>query len=370
MNVVWFSWKDAYHPEAGGAEVVSQALRQRLVRDGHSVRLITATYPGSVEHETREGIEIFRGGNRYTVYLKARGIYRKNMQEWEDLVVDEMNTIPFIAGRYTKATATKLLLAYQLAREVWFYQMTFPLSIIGYVLEPLYLRFTARYYSLCATESVSSKKDMERFGFRNVQLFRIGMELQPIEELLPKEDTSTLLSLGSVRPMKRTLEAIKAFEIARDTRPELRLVVAGDTSTPYARTVLAYIKASRHTEAIDVRGRISAKERLRSMQQSGAILVPSAKEGWGLIVTEANSQGTPAIVYDIGGLRDSVKNGLTGVVCNPTPQAMAAEIITLLSDKDKYLTMRRNAWEWSKEFTFENSYQDFMAIIHTGSASK
>jgi len=45
------------------------------------------------------------------------------------------------------------------------------------------------------------------------------------------------------------------------------------------------------------------------------LAVASVKEGWRLVVTEANSKGTSAMVCNIGGLRDVVKNDETGIVC-------------------------------------------------------
>ena len=55
----------------------------------------------------------------------------------------------------------------------------------------------------------------------------------------------------------------------------------------------------------------------------------SVKEGWGLIVTEAGSQGTPAIVYDVDGLRDIVVESETGVIFNSKnkPEELAKKII-------------------------------------------
>jgi glycosyltransferase involved in cell wall biosynthesis len=88
------------------------------------------------------------------------------------------------------------------------------------------------------------------------------------------------------------------------------------------------------------------------------------KEGWGLIVTEAASQGTPAVVYDIDGLRDSVRHEETGLICRRnTPEDLAKKIVEVLSDKEKYEKMRCNAWQWSKEINFEKSYRDFWETI-------
>lgn len=362
MKILWLTWKDRSHPLTGGAETVSGEIMDRLVRDGHEVKVITARYTGSLAQEVIGGITILRAGNRYTVYARARSIYKKSLDGWADIVIDEMNTLPFWSGSYNKTK--NFLLCYQLAREVWLHQMVFPLSRIGYISEPYMLRKLSMSYPTAITESQSTKKDMEKYGFRNVKTFRVGMALEPLKKLEMKK-SNIILSLGAVRPMKRTLHAIKAFEIARDQNKNLRMIIAGDTSGPYSRKVIKYIDKSRHASAIKVMGRVSSSEKIKLTQQADIILVTSVKEGWGLIVTEANSQGTPAIAYDVDGLRDSVKNNETGLLSpNSDYETMGNQIVSLLSDTKKYESLRLNAWQWSKGFTFENSYADFMKIIN------
>lgn len=365
MNIVWLSWKDRTHPQAGGAETVSGEIMCRLVRDGHKVYHITTRYPGSLSDEIIDGVRTLRVGGRYGVYTKAWKAYKTNeLDNWAELVIDEMNTIPFASGFYSKRK--NVLLAYQLARKVWFYQMRFPLSLVGYLAEPIYLRLIANRYSKVLTESASTKQDMVMYGFpyNRIHIFRIGMALQPLTSLQPKLSSATVLSLGSVRPMKRTLDAVMAFEHARDKNPAIRMIIAGDAGGPYGNKVRAYARRSRHAEAIDMKGRVTDEERLRLMREAKVILVTSVKEGWGLIITEANSQGTPAIAYDADGLRDSVQNKKTGlVVKNGDTAAMGDAIDQLQTDHTLYAKLQKSAWEWSKEFTFENSYQDFLRII-------
>lgn len=362
MNILWLSWKDRDHPLAGGAETVSGHIMDRLVHDGHAVKLLTARYEGSVPRETKDGIEIIRNGGRYSVYPKARSVFKKELCNWPDLVIDEMNTIPFGAGFYSRKKT--MLLTYQLARKVWFYQMPHPFSFIGYALEPLMLRAMNNKYTMVATESNSTREDLKRYGFKNIHLFRVGMELAPVDPLPLKKRSNIVLSLGSIRPMKRTLDAVKAFEVARDKNLQLQMVLAGDTAGLYAENVLAYISQSRHRDSIDVRGRVSISEKLHLMRTADVILVTSIKEGWGLIVTEANSQGTPAIGYDADGLRDSIQDKKTGLLCpEGNVSAMGECIVDLLSDNATYQRLREAAWNWSKEFTFDNSYRDFLGII-------
>ena len=114
MNIVWFSWKDINHPLAGGAENISWQLMSRLAQDGHRVRLATSRYAGSSAHEIVNGVEIFRTGGRMSVYPKAFFLFRKQMANWPELVIDEMNTIPFGCAFYSRKRC--ILLTYQLAR--------------------------------------------------------------------------------------------------------------------------------------------------------------------------------------------------------------------------------------------------------------
>jgi glycosyltransferase involved in cell wall biosynthesis len=366
MHIVWFSWKDINHPEAGGAELVSSHIRENLVQSGHSVTLITARYAGSKASEVIDGVKAIRCGGRLSVYIKAKKEYKKLTQNSKvDLIIDEMNTLPFFTAFYSKPI-TSVLLTYQLARVVWFYQMKFPISLIGYLIEPIYLKLIASRYRSVITESESTKKDLQLFGFNKnqIDIIRVGMKLKPITKLNPKKTSGKILFLGAMRPMKRPIDAVKAFELAKDKMPNLTLNIAGDNSGKYARQVLNYIGRSRHKDSITVLGRVSDETRLSLLKDSDLILVTSIKEGWGLIVTEANSQGTPAVAYDTDGLRDSIENNKTGLlVDNGNTVEMAGSICDLLTDASKYEKVRFSAWQSSKQYTFQNSFDDFKFII-------
>ncbi len=102
------------------------------------------------------------------------------------------------------------------------------------------------------------------------------------------------------------------------------------------------------------------------MQKCHLLLVTSVKEGWGLVVTEANSQGTPAVVYDVDGLRDSVKDAVTGLVAGlNTPFHLAEKIIHIKNVPNLYSTYRKNCWEASSDITFINSYTQFLKEVRS-----
>lgn len=365
MKILWMTWKDLKHPQAGGAELINEEIAKRLARDGHEVILLVSGFSGGEADETRDGYRIIRGGNRFTVYWSAYKQYKKNLTGWADLVIDEMNTIPFFCKLYVKEK--NVLLAYQLCREIWFYQMPPPLSLVGYILEPIYLWLLND--RLVITESGSTKRDMVKYGFAsdNISVIPIGISTQPLDDFVgaKKFACPTLLSLGSIRPMKRTVDQIKAFEIAKNRIPNLQLKIAGNSNCKYGKRVLEHIRSSLYAQDIEYLGPVDNLKKIELMQKSHLILVTSVKEGWGLIVTEANSQGTPAVVYNVDGLRDSVRVGETGlIVSKNTPDELADAISIGMTNQEEYERMRKNAWLWSRQLTLENCYQQFLQIIN------
>lgn len=365
MKLLWFTWKDLSHPQAGGAERVNEEIAKRLARDGHEVILLVGGFKGGIHDEQREGYRIIRLGNRYTVYWYAYRHYKKHFKGWADLVIDEMNTVPFFCKFYVQER--NILLAYQLCREVWFYQMPFPLSIIGFMLEPVYLWLLRDRYVI--TESESAKRDMMRFGFsaEKISIIPIGISAKPLKDLaeVRKFPQPTVLSLGAIRAMKRTLDQIKAFELAKKQIPTLQLKIAGSADCSYGKKVLHRIAASEYMQDIEYLGCVDETKKTELMQKSHLNLVTSIKEGWGLIVTEANSQGTPAAVYNVDGLRDSVLNGKTGVLTKENnPTSLAKEVVALLQNDVRYTELRSAAWKFSRQFDNESSYTGFMRAIN------
>lgn len=364
MKILWLNWKDAGHPGAGGAEVVLHELCARLIADGHEVTLLTAAYSGAPRHEQIDGVQIIRvGANRYLHPFVALGYYLRRMRGQFDIVIEVVNTAPYFVTLF-KDRSKRLLFYHQLAREIWFHEAPFPINRLGYhVIEPAANFLLGRTRTPTLTVSDSTKRDLQRFGFddNSISVVTQGSQLKPVANLAAFEKYArpTMLSLGAMRAMKCTLDQIKAFELAKQAIPDLQLKVAGDTGGAYGDKVLDAIAASPYKDDIECLGRVSTEKKLELMQKSHVIAVTSLKEGWGLIVTEASSQGTPAVVYDTDGLRDSVIDGQTGVITARTPAALAGGITKLLKNPTLYNTIRQQAWQKSKRHNFDQTYKDF-----------
>ena len=365
MKILWFTWKDRTHPLAGGAEHVNELLAKRLAKDGHEVILIVSGYKNSKTEEVINGYKVIRVGNLYTVYFHAALYYLNILRNWPDLIIEEINTIPFMTQWY--ASQKRVLVIYQLCRKVWFYQLFFPLNIIGFFVEPIILYILRN--NIVLTESESTKNDLQNFGFeeRDIRIFPISIEIPPLNTLHDKKTAHsfTILSLGAIRTMKQTLDQIKAFELAKKDIPELKMKVAGHAIKAYGTQVLEYIKNSEYAESIEYLGAVSRDKKIELMNEAHLILVTSVKEGWGLIVTEAGSQGTPAIVYNVDGLRDSVIDSVSGIICEEnTLECLANNIKRLYEDRNFYHTLQQNTLEQSKTYTEDRSYETFIKELN------
>lgn len=368
VRILWLTWKDVEHPLAGGAETVSSEIGRRFARDGHEVTFVTSAPSGRGGREVleRDGYRVVRAGGRLGVYWQAFRYVRRHLRGWPDVVIEEINTIPFFS-RFYLGSRKRVLLFYMLCRRIWFYQLPPPLSWIGFLVEPLYLRLLRGDPTIALSDS--TRNDLIRHGFapQDVSIMPAAIQLEPLASLeaATKYERPTVVSLGNIRPMKRTLEQVRAFELARDAGVDLQLKVAGAASGRYGQQVLDAISRSRYHDDIEVLGRVTEEAKTDLLRRSHLILVTSVKEGWGLIVTEAASQGTPAVVYDVDGLRDSVRSGETGVVTACDPGALAEGVAAALVDHETYERLRRAAWEWSRELTFEHAYEIFAARVQS-----
>lgn len=380
-KIIWLTWKDRKHPQAGGAEVVCHELTQRLAKDGHEVTILTCGYPGAPEQETMDGVKVIRvGSNRYLHPLQARAYYRKHLRGQHDVVIEEIQgCAPYFAAALEKDNPnTKSFLFYhQLARLNWLYEVPKPFSYVGYLtLAPAATRLASLSKTPVITVSESTRQVLAPYGFHpsRTHIISEGLQNERLASLkdvkrIKKYAKPTVLSLGAMRAMKRTLDQITAFELAKQSIPDLQLKVAGSSSGAYGQKVLAAIKASPFAKDIEYLGKVSLEVKTELMQKSHLIAVTSVEEGWGLIVTEANSLGTPAVVYNVSGLRDSVRDGnkqdqaQTGVITAANPAALAKGIVGLLENKKQYERIRTAAWEWSGEITFDKSVADLKQII-------
>lgn len=352
-----FNWRDPKNPDAGGAEQFTHQIEKRWVKLGHDVTHFSAAFDGCLEEELLDGVRIIRQGSRYSVYSRARRFYRES--ERYDVVIDEINTIPFNTPKFVNKGEKTFAFIHQLAREFWFYETPFPMNYIGNrFLEDRWLK---RYVNMdVITVSNSTVQDLKSLGFKKIHLVHEGYDFPPLDVVGKKEEIPTIIYVGRFKKAKLPDHAVEAYKIAKKEIPDLRLWMVGDGKI---RSKLE----SENVPGVTFFGRVALEKKSELVSRANIIVVPAVREGWGLVVTEANAMGTPAIGYDVPGLRDSIKDRSTGMLCSPDPESMAREIVALMKDNERRRELSNNALEDSRQYTWDRTAKEFIDILEGNS---
>lgn len=354
MRILWLSWRDIKNPQAGGAEKVAIEIASRLAKEGNKVIIFSSKFKKAPEIERIRGISIIRRGNHLTCRLYAFLYYLKHKDF--DLIIDEINTIPSFTPLY--APKKSIAFIHQLAREYWFTQTFFPFNYIGNFLEPFYLSIYRKTPTI--TVSNSTRNDLKKLGFKKIKVIREGLDISPKN---PGDKTNLVLFIGRLTPAKNPKDAILAFKIINSKFKSYKLKIIGAGDKNYANSLKSTVANLKLTKFVEFQGRVDEKTKIKLLLEAKIILIPSIREGWSLVATEANATGCVPIAYNVRGLRDSLINGKTGVLVKKSPENLALAAIDLLSNEPKRLKLAQNGQKFAKDFSWDNTYADFIASL-------
>lgn len=345
MRILWFNWRDTRHPEAGGAEILTHEVMRRLAQRGHEMTLFCPIVQGSPTEEVIDGVRIVRDGGKYTVYGKGRSYYKKHQEKY-DFIIDEVNPRPFLNPKVLDGKPA-LMLFHQMIREEWKYELPFPLSYFCMFYENRWL--VPYRHTLTLTVSESSKTDLENIGFKNVDVIPMGVSSKPLDEIGRKEQNTTVTFIGRLKRHKLPDHALKAYTIIKKKIPSAKMWVIGDGY------MLPELK-NMNIKGVTFFGRVKSEVKYDLLSRSHLVMVPSMREGWGLIVNESNAMGTPVVAYNVNGLKDSVVDGRNGLLVKENnPESLAESALKILSDEESLNTLSALALEHSRQFSWEKT---------------
>jgi glycosyltransferase involved in cell wall biosynthesis len=325
LRILIFNWRDITNPVAGGAEVYTHNVANEWIKEGHSVTLFCAAVERRPGDEVIDGLHIIRRGTRHSVYREAKRFYLREGKGNFDLVIDEVNTRPFGTPKWVTDVPVVALI-HQVCREIWFYETTFPVALVGrYVLEPLWLR---RYRNVVTiTLSESSKESLELYGLSRVVVVPVGFRSAGPPPDVTRETRPTLVFVGRLSANKRPNDAVEAFGLLRETMPAAVLWVVGTGPMEDQLRMSA-------PDGVHFLGKISPTEKLERLARANVLIATSVREGWGLVVTEAAAVGTPVVAYDVAGLRDSVRAS-NGVLSAANPKSLSSTLREFFSNPNR-----------------------------------
>jgi glycosyltransferase involved in cell wall biosynthesis len=355
------NWRDITHPWAGGAEHYMHQIARRWAGAGCDVGWLCQRYHGGKRVEVIDGIRIHRVGGRFTLYPFAALAYLFRLRNRYDAIVDCQNGIPFFTPLYSRKPVT--LVVFHLHTDVFRRELPKWLSWFALWLENWLM---PRAYSRgpLVTISGSSQADLEARGFARDRISRVipGVDLPEAGTSVPTSASPLIICLGRLKAYKSVDVLLQAMPEILRRHPDARLAIVGQGPERAKLEQLAW----RLGLAASVRfyGYLEKQARNRLLARAWVSVCPSAFEGYGLVCVEANAWGVPVVAARVPGLRDSVRDGVTGVlVPHGDVGRLAREITGLIDDPARREAMGVAGRNWAASHDWKDSAESFLDVL-------
>lgn len=360
------SHRDIRHYAGGGAPLYVHEIFRRLTSK-YDVTIVSTADSRLPQREVIDGLKIIRLRHprlaRITVPLSTL----TQLVRGADLIVDNGDVaVPWLTPFYVRAP--KLCIVYQVAREIFRHELRRPLSDMAMRLEPLVYRAYGR--TKIVTCSESTKTDLVRVGLpeRNITVVRPGIDesFLDVGSNAQKFDIPTIVCISRFMRYKGLHYAIRAMKYITENVPNAQLIIVGNGDDSLVRKELSEFQ---HAHAVKIVNRAPHNwdyEKKSLLSGAHLILIPSVREGYGIVAIEANACGTPAVGWNVAGLRDSIQDGETGILVpfGDTEQ-LAKQIVALLKDDDARERMGSSGIKWARDHSWDRAANDVGNLLES-----
>ena len=332
---------DAVYPYVkGGAERRYFEIGRRLAAC-HDVHILSFAWWQNQSREARAP------GLTYTSVGRSVPLYRKNGKRSASEAIRFGLAVaqPIVAGRFDVIDCASFpyfsvlsgALAARLARtpmivtwlelwgrywlEYWGWK-----GVVGRMVESGAVAATQR--AVAVSDFTRTRLLRARFGppAQRVSVIPNGVDFAAINAAPSDVVQAEVVYVGRLLAHKRVDLLLRAAEILRRRSTGLRLVIVGDGPEKASLTALAGSLGL--TDAVTFLGFVPEARVHGILKASRIFVLPSEREGFGAVVLEANSAGTPAVVVRSAesAAAQLVVDGITGVTCAADPGELAQAI--------------------------------------------
>ena len=367
-RIVVLSQRSVRHPLSGGAGKYIHEILRRLT-DRHSITILSSGGNLSKPIEEIDGIT-YRHFHEslHRIILPAR--YLTKFAGKTDLLIDNSDVgIPWLSPFYT--SVRKILVTYQIAQGIFRYELARPLSEIAVSLEPHI--YSAYRNSKIVTCSPSTKADLLSLGIpsERVSVIRPGIDdsFRQFQWDGAKFDDPTIVCISRFRRYKGLSHAIRSMRYVLEKIPKAKLVIVGNGDPTELRDEVSRTDYSRSITVLERKPNTWDPEKRVLLSKSHLLLIPSVREGYGIVVIEANACGTPAIGWTVPGVQDSIVDGKTGLLVPFGDIRRLGETIAKLlgSGSLQLKAFTQPAIDWARQHSWDTSAKMFAEIIDSES---
>jgi glycosyltransferase involved in cell wall biosynthesis len=355
------AWRDLDDVEAGGSELHIAEVAKLWAAAGVEVTMRTSWAQGQPVEDVRDGYKVIRRAGRYMVFPRAAMAELFGRTGPRDVLVEIWNGMPFLSPLWN--WGPRVIFLHHVHAEMW--GMVLPPSIakVGDLLErrlapPLYRR------SQIATLSESSKREMiDDLGFDPERITVVHPGIDPMftpGDPAERSPEPLAVACGRLAPVKRYDALVRAAHRARQQVPNLRLDIIGEGyERPKIQGVIDELGA---TDWVNLRGYVTDEEKIDLYRRAWIVTSASAREGWGMTLTEAAACGTPAVASRIAGHEDATIDGETGVLADGD-DALGDAMARVMGDDALRRRLSDGALARARTLTWSNTSTELMRVI-------
>lgn len=166
-------------------------------------------------------------------------------------------------------------------------------------------------------------------------------EHQPASSPRVSAERPTVLYMGWIIRAKGVYDLVDAIPYVKDVVPDARFLFAGNKEVA---KLTGLIAERRLGDTAYVLGWVTGDDRLKLLQTSDVLVLPSYSEGLPNVLLEAMASGLPVVTTPVGGIPSVVTDESTGILVPPgAPHQLAKAIVRVLSDNELRMRLSANA---------------------------
>lgn len=203
----------------------------------------------------------------------------------------------------------------------------------------------------------TSEADRSRDGRSPSHVVPLGIDVDRFAAGTPVLEGTIVGNVARLAAQKGQRALVEALPLVRERHPEARLVIAGEGEL---REELEQLAVEQGEHVVLLGNRSDVPDLLASFD---VFAYPSRFEGLCVAVLEAQAAGVPVVATPVGGIRETVVDGETGLLVPPDdPPALAAAIVRLLDDRELARRLAAQAREQARGYSTERMVERTLAL--------
>jgi glycosyltransferase involved in cell wall biosynthesis len=358
-HVVFFNWRDTANPEGGGSERYVETMARGLVESGARVTIFCAAHDQAPADEVVDGVRYVRRGDHMKVYLL--GIWNLLLRRFGkvDLIVDVQNGLPFFTRVATRKPV--VVLVHHVHREQW--PVVYPgmLGKVGWWIERRLAPILYRGSQYVAV-SRATRAELVSLGVDTKRIAIVHNGTSPAPNVTGRRSRRPqLVVVGRLVPHKQVEHAIDTVVGLRAEHPDVRLSIVG--SGWWEDDLRKYAAEAGAGDLVTFEGQVSEQRKHEVLARSWLMVMPSLKEGWGLVIGEAGTHRVPTVAYSsAGGTCESIVHDRSGLLVADQAE-LTLTVRELLSDTETRERLGNGAFDMSRAFAWEHSQASFSRVL-------